>query len=278
MCPGPSAGFAPLFPGDTRAAPRASTADAPGHSGGLKWGNSQVGASALILILVPVQAKPPWRVWQRWLRCWSQEWEVQEQGCTSHIPRSCPGPTCPQTLFNHPGFFMKEMSSKAKHNQKNQAPSNPKVWKSPAGQNPGLMGSVECPQSSARVPRHSLALVPCLVPPASPSLGSFPGHSRQHTSCSANLAWAYPPRVYNTTLNLQQKLSSLKPVSLWQHKLWMFLKSEASQLDGDLNSLPQSFWSLQIKRWKISCQSQAASNYTKTDKFFHQPTWIAWLD
>lgn len=175
MCPGPSAGFAPLSPGDTRAAPRASPADAPGHSGGLKWGNSQVGASDLILILVLVQAKPPWRVWQRWLMCWSQEWQVQEQGCTS----TSPGPACPQRLLNHPGvFFMKKMSSKAKHNQKIKLPAwqtsgkvlqaKTQVW--------WEILSVLSPQPGC--PGTPWLQCPAWLHPASPSLGSFPGHSR----------------------------------------------------------------------------------------------------
>lgn len=280
MCPGPLSWLCPPSPwGHQRSTQgqhcRRSWTVRRGHLGKFP-GGCLIPSSGL----ASVQEKPPCRVWERWLM-W---WEVQEQGCTSHIT-GCPAQILPgqRNSLITLGFSHEEMSSKAKHNQKikTKLPAWQKSGKHLYKPKPRSHGKcwVSSPSAStgtAAQASHSPGTpwfqCPAGLHPASLSLGSFPRYSRQQTSSSANWAWAHPPQLYNTTQSLQQKLyqrlSSQKPLSLWQQKLWMFLKLEASQLDGDTDSLPQSFWSLQIKRWKIPCQSQTASNYTKTDKFF----------
>lgn len=80
----------------------------------------------------------------------SRSGEVQEQGCTSRHPaqilpaqsNSLITLVCFVLIF----FLMREISSKAKHNQKNQnqTPSMAKVWKTPVQGR--TLGRVECAQ------------------------------------------------------------------------------------------------------------------------------------
>lgn len=97
----------PSFPlGPPEEHPEPSTADAPAESGGVIWGNSQVGISSPSPGLASLQANPPWRMTEvTEVVEPSTSGEVQEQGYTSHITRNLAQILAwPKRLFNHPVF------------------------------------------------------------------------------------------------------------------------------------------------------------------------------
>lgn len=153
--------------------------------------------------------------WLRWLKWWSP---AQVGRCRNRdTPPTSPGiqiVAWPKRLFNHPVFSGRKWLQRQNTMKKSNSQHGKSLENTPASQNPGLVGGVECPQSSAStataamVPRDSLVSVPCLAACCQPFpwLISSPGYSRQQPPCAANLAGVYPPQVHKTTLNLQQKL------------------------------------------------------------------------
>lgn len=255
------------------------------------WGNFWVGVSAPVLA---------------WSQCrqslpgggdrggWGGDWAWQGRGGAGTgilhvIPHhwiSCPYPAWPKQLFNHPGFSQEGNVFQGKTRLKKKSKSNSQHGKSledtPARQTLHGKRWVSSVLSKHSQSCTSLSLPGCPGTPwfqcpagYQPFPWLIPSLQQAATIVFSSFSLGLSPQVYNTSANLQQKLIPECTKARFPLAAETLNKP---QLYGDFDSLPQSFWSLQIKRWKIFCQSQTASNYTKTDKFFHQPTWIAWLD
>lgn len=123
-------------------------------------------------------------------------------------------------LVNFPGSCFSPSPGLASRQAKSSGACDGGVWRSAAQREragAGTSHTTEHPGQIRRGQSNSLISTAWLHT-RSPSVCSLPVYSRQQPACSAGLACACPPPSYNTTLNLQRKLTAeqtaQKPVSL----------------------------------------------------------------